>query len=167
MKRGHVEILLWILAAAIGVLAWRSSRNVVPEADAAVQVQSPAPPEALRFSQVRLDEAAASVTRTDPFRLDRHPAPVAFSAAPDAVNGVPMTPPPPPPAPPKPALAVSGIVGPPWAALLDGVPGRDGPVTVRSGDEVGGLRIRQVGPDGVVVVGMDTIWRLSIKRTWQ
>lgn len=92
---------------------------------------------------------------------------MAFSARPDAVGGMEMPPPPPPPAPPRPQLAVSGIVGPPWTALLDGVPGRDGPVSVRTGDQVDGLRIRRVDRDGVTVVGMDTTWRLSLKRTWQ
>ncbi|HEU4557817.1 MAG TPA: hypothetical protein VFS20_08200, partial [Longimicrobium sp.] len=112
--------------------------------------------------------AASSVARGDPFRLDRRPAPVAFSARPDAMGGVPgMMQPPPPPPPPRPQLAVSGIVGPPWTALLEGVPGRDGPVLVRGGERLGELQVRQVGPNGVVVVGMDTIWRLTIRKAWQ
>lgn len=166
MKRTHLEALLWALALAVGVAAWRASRNVVPAEAAQARARPAAPPEPLRFGEGRLVEAAGAITRGDPFRLDRRPSPVAFSAAPGSVNGMAFTPPPPPP-PPKPQLSISGLVGPPWTALLDGVPGRDGPVSVRAGDRVGELRVRGVGPDGVVVVGMDTTWRLSLKRTWQ
>lgn len=167
MKRVHLEALLWVLAVVIGVLAWRQARTVVPAEAAQPQSRPAAPPEPLRFSAGRLADAASTIARGDPFRLDRHPSPVAFSAAPDAVNGMAMMPPPPPPSPPKPQLSISGIVGPPWTAVLEGVPGRDAPVAVRTGDRVGELTVRRVGPDGVVVAGMDTTWRLSLKRTWQ
>jgi hypothetical protein len=90
---------------------------------------------------------------------------VAFAAHPE-LGMMPGAPPPPPP-PQRPPLAVSGIVGPPWVALLDGVPGRDAPVLVRAGDRVGELRVTQVRRDGVVVVGMDTTWWLSLKRIGQ
>lgn len=167
MRRGYLEALLWIVAAFISVGAWRAARDVVPPVTGVAGERLAAPPEPLRLAEARLGEAARSIARSDPFRLERRPSAVAFSAAPDAVNGMMMMPPPPPPAPPKPQLAVSGIVGPPWTALLEGVPGRDGPVLVRTGDQVDMLRIRQVGPREVVVAGMDTVWRLTIKRTFQ
>jgi hypothetical protein len=167
MKRTHLEALLWVLALAIAVLAWRAAKEVVPPVTASAEQALAAPPEPLRLSETRLGQAARAIAASDPFRLDRRPSAVAFSAAPDAVNGMMVMPPPPPPPPPRPQLSVSGIVGPPWTALLDGVPGRDGPVLVRTGDQVDVLRIRQVGPREVVVAGMDTTWRLTIKRTWQ
>ncbi|HET7463778.1 MAG TPA: hypothetical protein VFJ82_21160 [Longimicrobium sp.] len=166
MKRTHVEALLWALALAIGVAAWRQARAVVPPEAAQPAARPAAPPEPLRFSAGQMAQAAGSIARGDPFRLDRRPSPVAFNALPNGVEGG-MGMPPAPPPPPRPQLSVSGIVGPPWAALLDGVPGRDGSVMVRAGERVGELTVRRVGPDGVVVVGMDTTWRLSLKRTWQ
>ncbi|MBX6330548.1 MAG: hypothetical protein IRY91_01740, partial [Gemmatimonadaceae bacterium] len=79
-----------------------------------------------------------------------------------------VAPPPPPPAPPKPALALAGLVGgPPWAALLDGVPGRDGTVLVHVGDTLGPLRVRSVSAAGVTISGMDTTWHLTLKRPWR
>lgn len=166
MKRTHLEALLWALALAIFVAAWRQARTVVPAEAAQPQARPAAPPEPIRFSEARLAEAAGAITRGDPFRLDRRPAPMAFSAAPGSVNGMPGMMPAPPPL-PKPQLSVSGIVGPPWTALLDGVPGREGSVAVHTGDRVGELTVRRVDSSGVVVVGMDTTWRLSLKRTWQ
>jgi len=167
MKRTQVEAVLWMLAALVALFAWRETRGVVPPAAAQAGERAAVPPAPLVLAPGPLSYAAATITRADPFRLDRHPSAVAFSSRPDAVGGMAMPPPPPPPAPPKPQLAVSGIVGPPWTALLEGVPGRDGPVTVRTGDQVDALRIRRVDRDGVTVVGMDTTWRLSLKRTWQ
>jgi hypothetical protein len=84
------------------------------------------------------------------------------------LDGVAVAAPPPPPKPPKPHLAVAGILGgPPWTALLDSVPGRDGSVLVKRGDTLGGLKIRSVGRDTVVVQGTDTLWKLVVKRPWQ
>jgi len=167
MKRTHAEALLWVLAAVIALFAWRETRSAVPAAAASADESAAAPPAPLVFAPGPLSYSASTITRADPFRLDRHPSPVAFSARPDAVGGMAMMPPPPPAVPPRPQLSVSGIVGPPWAALLEGVPGRDGPVMVRTGDQVDALRIRRVDRDGVTVVGMDTTWRLPLKRTWQ
>lgn len=109
--------------------------------------------------------AAARVVEHDPFRLDHHPATVHYR--PEQEGGAQQSPPPP-PKPPKPHLALSGIVGgPPWSAILDSVPGRDGGVLVRKGDTLGGLRVRSVGRDTVIVQGADTVWKLTVKRPWQ
>jgi hypothetical protein len=72
---------------------------------------------------------------------------------------------PPPPA-FRPPLAVSGMVGPPWAAVLEGVPGQDHGVLVRGGERFGDLRVRSVSPAAVVVSSPDTTWRLTLRR-WQ
>jgi hypothetical protein len=97
------------------------------------------------------------VAETDPFRLDRRPALVAYR--PD-LEGVA-----PPLKPPKPSLVVSGLVG--SAALLDGVPGRSTTVIMHAGDTLGGLRLRRITHDTVIVSGSDTTWRLTLRRTWQ
>jgi hypothetical protein len=60
-----------------------------------------------------------------------------------------------------------GIIGgPPWSAILEGIPGREGSVVLRRGDTIAALRVRAVRRDTVVVEGADTTWRLTVKRTW-
>ena len=69
------------------------------------------------------------------------------------------------PAPPKPRLVLRGIIGgPPWNAVLQGVPGRDGDVLVRSGDSVGGLKVRSISALGATIRGLDTAWNLKLSR---
>jgi hypothetical protein len=104
-----------------------------------------------------IDVAAQTVAKTDPFRLDRRPASVAYRPELEGVV--------PPPKPPKPALVLEGLVG--STALLDGVPGRSGTAIVHAGDTLGGLRVKHIGRDTVIVSGADTIWRLTVRRTWQ
>jgi hypothetical protein len=114
----------------------------------------------------RLDSAARVVASSDPFRLERRPSTVPYSAA---QEGAPAAPPP--PEPPKPKLVLVGIVGgpprTPWVALLDGVPGQDGSVLVHAGDTLAGLRVRTLGPKGITITGLDTTWKLTLERPWQ
>jgi hypothetical protein len=107
---------------------------------------------------------AARVAEHDPFRIDHRPAAVSYRPDQEGIAAQPA----PPPKPPKPRLSLSGIVGgPPWTAILDSVPGRDGSVLVRKGDTLGGLKVRSVGRDTVIVQGADTVWKLIVKRPWQ
>jgi hypothetical protein len=113
----------------------------------------------------RLAAAARDVMGGNPFRLDRAPAPIGFAQPTAGPYAAPPSYEPPPP--PRPQLAVSGIMGPPWQAVLEGVPGREGGVLVRKGDVLGELRIRDVTQTVVVVSAPDTTWRLSVRRPWQ
>ncbi|MFL5560838.1 MAG: hypothetical protein ACJ79K_05105 [Gemmatimonadaceae bacterium] len=107
-----------------------------------------------------IDDAAAALPETDPFRAARHPSPVPYTPNQEGA-------PPPPPHAPVPALSVSGIIGgPPWAAVLEGIPGRQGSIVVHPGDTLGGLRVRSVKRDSVVITGVDTTWRLIVRRAW-
>ena len=149
-----------LLFLVLGALAWhRASRPV--------RVARPAWGAALPLRSLPDSDSVstliARVTEADPFRLARHPSAVAYRSGVD-----PNAPaPPPPPVPPKPPLAVAGIVGgPPWAALLDGVPGHDGSVLVHPGDTLGQLTVGAVRPGQVVITGLDTTWRLSLKTLW-
>lgn len=107
-----------------------------------------------------LNVLADRIVEADIFRLTRRPSPVAFGTA--GEGG-----PPPTPTPPKPPLALAGVVGgPPWIGLLDGVPGRDQSVLVHAGDTVGGLRVRTVTRNRVVIAGFDTTWQLTVREPW-
>src|SRR5262249_2886751 len=97
----------------------------------------------------------------DPFRLERHASPIAYRPE---LEGVP--PPPPPPKQPHPVLSVSGILGgPPWDALVDGVPGHDASTLVHQGDVLGTLKVKSVTRDSVIITGEDTTWRLGLRQT--
>lgn len=153
----RVERVLMVTTATLAALAavgWYSNVRAGAWASeslvgAASDVGAPRPES--------IDVAAARVAETDPFRIERKPAAVAYR--PD-LEGVA-----PPPKPPKPQLVLEGLVG--GAALIDGAPGHPATAIVHVGDTLGGLRIRRVGRDTVVVTGADTTWRLTLRQAWQ
>ena|ERR1700722_7596975 len=124
----------------------------------------PAPRERIGvLDTATFDSLTTSISDRDPFRLTREPATIAYSSEPDA---------PPPPPPPRPPIMLSGIVGPPWAALLEGVPGHDGTMLAKVGDTVSRapaalLIIRGIVRDTAVVQGLDTVWHLAVRRVWR
>jgi hypothetical protein len=161
----RLDRLLWIAAGLFLLWGWARWAQVESPAGLDALLPVPAAPSLPpRPTPARLGEAAERTAARNPFRLDRRPAPVGFGAQAAYETG--MAPPAPPPA-FRPPLAVGGIVGPPWEAVLEGVPGREGGVVVRSGSTLGELRVRSVSRDLVVVQGPDTTWRLSIKKAWQ
>ncbi|MFN2397810.1 MAG: hypothetical protein ABR543_04090 [Gemmatimonadaceae bacterium] len=165
MNRAWFEVLLWSLAAAAGVGAVVGWRSGLPPAGDAFTAAQTAPREMIALDSILLADAARATVAGDLFRLERKPADVAFERT---VEGLHVPPPPPVAEPQQPVLVLSGVIGgPPWEALLDGVPGRTGSVLVRSGDVFGTLTIASVGRDTVVVRGMDTTWVLTLKRSWQ
>jgi hypothetical protein len=159
----RLDRILWLVAAigaALTVVGWRTAAVVAAPRPAIGD--APAPPAIDADTMAR---AAARVGDTDPFRLDRRPAAVVYRATVDGVQPVS------PPRPPRPALVLKGIVGTgratAWVALLDGIPAHSGTMVVHAGDTLGGLRVRQVGKDTVVVTATDTTWRLTLRRAWQ
>jgi hypothetical protein len=99
----------------------------------------------------------ADVVERDPFRLSRRPSAVRFSMSNEPVEHLPR--------PQRPQVVVSGVVGgPPWIAVLTGLPSRDGPVVVRPGDVFGSLVIKSIARELVVVSAPDTVWRLAVRR---
>lgn len=163
MKARSVERLLWgasLILAGAALLGWREIRE---RPIAAPPVIWPIAHSAAHPTPHALDSAAKAVTASDPFRLERRPSAVAYGTEPEGASAAPE-----PPKPPKPALALAGIVGgPPWVALLDGVPGKNGSVLVHTGDTLAGLRIRSLGPSSITITGLDTTWKLTLKRPWK
>jgi hypothetical protein len=107
------------------------------------------------------DSLATIVVARDAFRVSRTPAAIAYDALrvqqPDQ------------PLPPKPVLVLTGIA---WdrtspSAILEGVPGVDGPRVVRAGESLNGLLIRTIARDRVIVSGMDTTWTLRVREPWR
>lgn len=95
----------------------------------------------------------------DLFRLDREPSSAAFlDPAADAVSS-------PPPAKLHrqwPRLRVTGILGgPPWEAVVEGLPGRSNGIVIRTGESYDGARILRVTRDSVIVSIDDSTYRLA------
>jgi hypothetical protein len=104
----------------------------------------------------RADSVAAALTARDPFRLARRPAAIAYD--PQRV-GEPEA-----PVPPKPVLTLVGVVlGADPTAVIEGLPGIEGPRVVRIGDVAGGLTVQRIAPDGVRIAGLDTVWVLKVR----
>lgn len=162
MKVHVLEHGAWVITAIATVAAVRSwyviSRPKEAPTPAIWTVSQPA-------SAIAGDSLAvltARVVSEDPFRLDRRPAEVAYAAGVDSAAARASDP----PAAPRPPLALVGIVGPPWSALVDGVPGHDGSTVLRAGQSVAGLRVRAVTATIATISAADTTWHLTVKRTW-
>jgi hypothetical protein len=108
-----------------------------------------------------LGEAAANTAANDPFRLVNHPSAVRYDARVEsglgAIGAI--------AAPVRPMLAVRAIVGgPPWQAIVDGIPDQPPGTIVRSGDTFAKLTVRSVGRDIVVIQAPDTVWKLTLSQ---
>jgi hypothetical protein len=157
----RLDVALWSVAccgAVAGVVGWRDS---VPAVVAAPALVMPRVSVVRMMSPESLTAVGQRVAESDPFRLDRHPAAVAYQPDSEIVS-TPVA------RPPRPSLVLEGIVGGKrWAGLVAGVPGREGAVLVHVGDTLGGLTVRRVGRDTVVVSASDTTWRLTVRQAWQ
>jgi hypothetical protein len=110
-----------------------------------------------------LTAAATTLRDRNPFRLQRRPATRRVNPF-EVVQAAP----PPTPATPRPTLSLAGILGgPPWHAVIEGVPGREGGTLLGIGEEANGIRLEQIRRDTVVLAGLDTTWILIPRRAWQ
>jgi hypothetical protein len=160
MKQALLERVLWSVATVVTGIAIVGARAAAPPTSAVTRTVRSAPTEPRQFAQDSLTNAAAYVVENDPFRLARRPSTVAYSPA---LEGLAPTRE---PKAPRPKLLVRGIIGgPPWSAIIEGIPGRNGSVVLRGGDTVAALRVRAVRRDTVVIEGADTTWRLTVNRT--
>lgn len=155
-REAGLAILVVVLAAAA---SWRWQAGAAAGTPPAPLVPAvPAVPVA--FADSILDEAVALTVDNDPFRLSNRPADVPFAGRGSTVTSAPGTLQ---ALPPRPSLSVSAIVGgPPWSAVLAGIPGRTGGAVVSAGDRIEGLRIIAVSRDSVVIQAADTTWRLAL-----
>jgi hypothetical protein len=164
VRSHHIEIILWL--ATIGALL-AATRPLRSKPSRKEQGQTMAvKPAAARFGdddgrRAAIMRAAEAAIDGDLFRPDRDGTDSPPPAAPLVNATVP------PPAAPKPRLVLRGIIGgPPWDAVLEGIPGSQRSVVVRTGDSIAGLKIRLIRRDTVTVHGLDTTWTLTIARPW-
>jgi hypothetical protein len=149
------ELALLGLSALLAIVAFQRTRarRLAPRVATPVVLsvaQMPAP-----LDTASLDDAESEIIESDPFRLSNTPSQVRYQA---------LALPAPPPTSPRPTLVLRGIVGgPPWSAVLDGLPGQPNNTVVGEGAVYGALRIRKISRDEVVVLASDTALHLSLK----
>jgi hypothetical protein len=161
MSALRVEIGLALLALSLAALGARRVQTAVVTGHTPV----PVVPRALALPPVEdpdsLEAARRMVIGNDPFRLANRPPDTAFTLAPPP-NVVRAAVAATPPKPARPTLVLRAIMGgPPWLAMIDGLPGQ-GSVTVRAGDTFEKLIVRTVTRDSVIVQAPDTTWRLTL-----
>lgn len=108
---------------------------------------------------VRPDSSVRLLAHRNPFRLHRSRATRRFG---ESVQQAPAEV----AASPPPELTLVGVVGPPWVALVEGLPGRQTAVAIVQGTGVDDFMIEAVRGDTVVITGLDTTWTLIPKVTW-
>jgi len=159
MTAGRLLIwFAWIAATAVvvgSVAAWSSAVPDVP-----IEAQHlPAAGERFAPDTAGFATHAASLRDLNPFRIDRQPTNVRFDPwQPVEVQASA----PEPPAPPRPALVLAGILGgPPWNALVEGVPDRASGALLRIGEQISGIRFDGLRGDTAMFSGFDTTWALT------
>ncbi len=110
-------------------------------------------------SRIATESVAAIVSR-DPFRIGRRPTLPAYDPQRLAEQLA--------PSPQKPTLSLVGVVnGSEPSAVIEGLPGVEGPRVLRVGDVVAGLQIKKITAGRVVIAGMDTTWVLEVREPWK
>ncbi len=143
--------------ASIG--AWTTAIPAAPIEEHPPTIGSlpPARPDTLAIAA-----SAARLRSRDPFRIERRPAEIRYNPWEPVVASAPA------PTPARPPLALAGLMGgPPWNALLEGVPGRETGVLLQLGDSAGGIRFVALHGDTVMLAGFDTTWSLTARRPWR
>jgi hypothetical protein len=142
-----------VVMLAVAALRWQRSApaETAPKLVALARTQTRPVTDSL------LAESEALAVENDLFRLSNAPPDVRFDPRDEGSTGrrvVAF-------APPRPSFALRGITGgPPWQAVVDGVPGQPPGVVVREGERFDKLVIRTVTRDSVIIQGPDTAWVL-------
>jgi hypothetical protein len=140
-------------------LARFAARPLVPVALADPSGNTTAVDRRAAVTEPSQDSVSAIVSR-DPFRISRRPVIPAYDPLRLAEQQAPP--------PPRPSLVLVGIVsGEMPLAVVEGLPGVDGSRVMRIGDQVAGLKLRQIGHNRAVIVGMDTTWVLEVREPWK
>jgi hypothetical protein len=147
---------LWTLPlTGIAALCWAALAPIAPTIALRPATRGVEPAFARPY---RAESLARLAVNGDVFRLRRTPAGTGYDPMRGAVSEAPPA--------PKPQLALSGIVwGAEPAAIIEGLPGTEGPRVLRRGETVAGLCLHEITRERVTVVGLDTTWTLKVK-TW-
>jgi hypothetical protein len=156
MNSWILDRLLW--AVSVGAVAVTVGQIVVgPKSTPVSQGSLPEMRAVLTYNPRELLAAADSVTSTDPFRLDRHPSqptlspPTIASPSTNASERL--------------RMALTGISGgPPWHAIISGISGHEDGAVMKAGDTLGGIKVRTIRRDTVILQTADSTLTLTLKR---
>jgi hypothetical protein len=159
MKRWYLELsLVGVMVVTLGAAGLRIS-HARPDAVLAPPVEVEGKPHAA-ISADSMDLWMAEAIDGNPFRLSRQPSVRVVTASGTVAQQLAQ-----PPRPPRPMLVLKAIVGgPPWQAIVAGLPGQQGETVVSSGARFETLVVQSIMRDLVVIQAPDTAWRLTIKR---
>jgi hypothetical protein len=162
MNRLHLERILWSIAgvaACATIFRLRSGSAT----DSHLTQLSAVAPQPQWIAADALEEAVGEITEGHLFRPERAMAEEgeASSTSP-TLTLMPSSPPQ-----RRPRLVLRGVLGgPPWDAVIEGIPGREGAVVMRAGQTLAGVTVRAVHRDTVLARGFDTTWTLTLGRSW-
>ena len=161
MKRLMVHAVAatsFVVLISVAVLRWSGA---VPEISAPRVDPPPMAPGSVDSLDDVLASAEAAIVTNDPFRLGNVPASVRYDPREDLAAAAGVAQPPP----LRPTMTLRAIVGgPPWQAVVDGLPGQPANTIVRAGSTYDKLIARSVTRDSVVIQGPDTTWVLRFRR---
>jgi hypothetical protein len=158
VRLGLLGALLGGVAAGIAVFRTSIVAAALPAAAHGREVAGGDP-----LPAATLDSLVAAAIAHPPFRAGRRPPEVRYDPSSEGQAPLPI-----PPAAPKPALMLSGLVwGPEPTAIIEGLPGLEGPRVVRRLDRVGELSVRKIERDRVIISGLDTTWTLRVREPWR
>lgn len=147
-----------LCATGVGMLRWRNTVLTASVDSATVNTRAHSD---FHVDGTLLHDAADLIVSNDPFRLTNAPPLVRYD--PKAEGSTPTTAVAAPPI--RPVMTLKAIVGgPPWQAIVDGLPGQPSGTVVRAGNAFDKLVARAVTRDSVVIQGPDTTWVLSFRR---
>jgi hypothetical protein len=158
-RREAIVFVVAVLAALGAMLRIARASGEVGESQPPSYALRPSAPS---VDDDSLGEAAANTAANDPFRLANRPSTVRYDAKTEGGLGAPAQFVPPPV---RPSLVLKAIVGgPPWSAVVDGIPGQQPGTIVLSGTTFEKLTVKSVGRDTVVIQAPDTAWKLTLSR---
>jgi hypothetical protein len=139
----------------VSAIRWREAVPRVGHQSIPIGLLKESPGELVETTLIEVEERIVS---NDPFRLSNSPSSIRYSPSSDNVGFSAS-------GPLRPNLTLKAIVGgPPWQAIVDGIPGQQQGTLVRAGSAFDKLIARAVTRDSVVIQGPDTTWVLSFRR---
>lgn len=153
--------LLWSIIAAGPLLAVASWTRAVPPVEPPDAVALTTPRALQRLDRPALTADGARLLQGNPFRSARRPTDVRYNPWEPVYTPVTVAPP------VRPMLTLAGILGgPPWNAVIQGIPGKESGIVLRIGETVNGFQLVSIRGDTVRIAGQDTTWILNPKPAW-
>jgi len=155
LRSSAIVAVSFTALTVVGAIRWREAVPRVGHQSIPIGLLKESPGELVETTLIEVEERIVS---NDPFRLSNSPSSIRYSPSSDNVGFSAS-------GPLRPNLTLKAIVGgPPWQAIVDGIPGQQQGTLVRAGSAFDKLIARAVTRDSVVIQGPDTTWVLSFRR---